>query len=59
MSKKQADIAARDCDFLENFIEWLRAYEWQVNSCGNDGKLEMDKVRCYAPQVIKILVNYI
>ena len=59
MHLERAKFAKKDSDMLEDFAGRLRAYNWEVEACGRDGKLEMEKVNSMAPEIIKMLVNYL
>ena len=56
---ERAKFATKDADMLEDFTKWLRAYNWEIEACGRDGKLELEKLHEKAPMVIKMLVNYL
>ena len=59
MSKETAALVHGDSKLMEEVAEWMRGYVWEVNTCGNDGKLAMEKIRELAPKALKVLVNYI
>ena len=56
---ERAKFAQKDADMLEDFTGRLRAYNWEVEACGRDGKLELEKLQDKAPMIIKMLVNYL
>ena len=59
MSKEAADLAEKDSVVLEEMSVLMSNYAWNVNSCGKDGNIDMEKIRKLAPSVLKIIVNYI
>lgn len=57
--KESADLALKDAAILEDLAGWLRSYHFEVDACGRDGCLEMEKVNDLARQSVKALANYL
>lgn len=57
--KEQAKLADSDRKTLEKLADELGAFHWEVDACGRDGQIHMDRARELARDAIKRLVNYI
>ena len=57
--KEQARFAEQDAKAFEELTEELRSFHWEVDACGRDGQIHLDKAREIARDAIKRLVNYI
>ena len=57
--KEQAALAGQDAKVFDDLAEELRSFHWDVDACGRDGQIHLDKAREIARDAIKRLVNYI
>lgn len=57
--KEQAKLAYGDAHIVEELAGWLRAFSFEVDAGGRDGRIELEKVRELARDAIKRIVNYI
>lgn len=57
--KEQAKFAERDAKALDELADELRAFHWEVDACGHDGQIHLEKAQELAKGAIKRLVNYL
>ena len=57
--KEQARFAKQDAKAFDDLADELRSFHFDVDACGNDGQVHLDKARELARDAIKRLVNYI
>ena len=57
--REQAEFARQDAKALEELAEELRAFHLDVDACGHDGQVHLDKAREKAKDAIRRLVNYL
>lgn len=58
-TKECAVLMNKDVEILEELVGRMHSFIWEVDACGRDGHVEMEKIKQMAPKVIKVLVNYI
>jgi len=59
LRREQAEFARQDSKALKELAEELRAFHWEVDACGRDGQIHLDKAREKAKDAVKRLVNYL
>jgi len=59
LRKEQAKLAEGDAKVFHELADELMSFHWEVDGCGHDGKIHLDKARELARNAIKRLVNYI
>lgn len=57
--KEQAKLAEGDAKVFQELADELMSFHWEVDACGHDGQIPLDKARERARDAIKRLVNYI
>lgn len=57
--KEQARLAKQDAKALDELADELRAFHWEVDACGHDGQIHLERAQELSKGAIKILVNYI